>query len=114
MKTHQEKANERMDALEKQYKQIAKLRQSLIEQTKQLATDANVKPQTLLNVVFCRNFAASHMSKYWASAKPRWERDVKEDLAYLSVVKKLTPEERHILGLREPTNTEKEQAENSQ
>lgn len=97
-------AEERFDSIKAQIQQIMELRLSLIDRTKKAAAAASVDAETLLNAVFTRKYTASHMNQWWAERSKQWLARFKQEETYDAVAAKLTPEERAMLGIREPVS----------
>jgi len=102
MKTNTNAAQDRFDNVKALVNKVMEDRLNLIALTKQIATTANIAPETMLNAVFTRNFTASHMKKWWGERSARLLEQFQEEEAYDAVAARLTPDERRLLGIREP------------
>jgi hypothetical protein len=102
MKTKTNTAQERFDHVKALVNKVMEDRLNLIALTKQATAAANLAPEAMLNAVFTRNYTASHMKKWWGERSARLLEQFQEEDAYDSVAAKLTPEERRLLGVREP------------
>jgi hypothetical protein len=101
MKTN---AQERFDNVKALINKVMEDRLNLIALTKQIATTANIAPETMLNAVFTRNYTAGHMKKWWSERSARMLDRFQEEDAYDAVAARLTPDERRLLGIREPVS----------
>jgi hypothetical protein len=104
MKANTNTAQERFDHVKALVNKVMEDRLNLISLTKQIATTANIAPETMLNAVFTRNFTASHMKKWWGERSARLLEQFQEEEAYDAVAARLTPDERRLLGIREPVS----------